>query len=211
MARKYKLSLVDKQFQEVSRITRTEAREKKPKNYQLSEIKFLTTYNPTLTKIDGTIRKHLSLFHSDDSLKQLFPVNTFSTIFKRNKDLTELLTPSKYSNPKNSRQNFITSCNKCDIRKYYMVFDRTSKCAVTGKMYYIKGQMNCESTNIIYLIACTKCLEQYVGSAIKFESRPRIHKSDVKTKKDRCQTARYFDNKMTSFLQSLCIFTCPAH
>ena len=29
-----------------------------------------------------------------------------------------------------------------------------------------------------------KCLEQYVGSAIKFKSRFRIHKSDTKTKKD---------------------------
>ena len=30
-----------------------------------------------------------------------------------------------------------------------------------------------------------KCLEQYVGSAIKFKSRFRIHKSDIKTKKGR--------------------------
>ena len=40
-----------------------------------------------------------------------------------------------------------------------------------------------------------KCLEQYVGSAIKFKSRFRIHKSDIKTKKDRCGTARHFNNK----------------
>ena len=40
-----------------------------------------------------------------------------------------------------------------------------------------------------------KCLEQYVGSTIKFESRFRIHKSDVATKTDRCWTARHFNNK----------------
>ena len=76
-----------------------------------------------------------------------------------------------------------------------MVFDRTFRCTVTGKVYYIKGEMNCESSNIIYLITCMKCLEQYVGSAIKFKSRFRIHKSDIKTKKDRCGTARHFNNK----------------
>ena len=42
--------------------------------------------------------------------------------------------------------------------------------------------MNCESTNTIYLITCMKCLEQYVSSTIMF----RIHKSDMKTKKDNC-------------------------
>ena len=105
--RDYKPLLVDKQFQEVSKITRTEARAKRPKTNQVSKIKFLTTYNPSLPKIDGIIRKHLSLLHSDDSLKQLFPANIFSTIFKRNKNLKEILALSKYPNPKNCRQNCI--------------------------------------------------------------------------------------------------------
>ena len=73
-----------------------------------------------------------------------------------------------------------------------MVFDRTFKCTPTDKVYYIKGEMNCENTNIIYLITCMKCLEQYVGSVIKFRSRFRIHKSHLKTKKDRCGTVRHF-------------------
>ena len=76
-----------------------------------------------------------------------------------------------------------------------MVFDRTFRCTFTGKVYYIKGEMNCEISNIIYLIKCVKCLEQYAGSAIKFKSKFRIHKSDIKTKKDSCWTARYFSNK----------------
>ena len=29
-------------------------------------------------------------------------------------------------------------------------------------------------------------LEQYVGSAVKFKTRFHIHKSDIKTKKERC-------------------------
>ena len=61
------------------------------------------------------------------------------------------------------------------------------------KVSYIKGEMNCESTNI-YLIKSMKFLEQYVGSTIKFKSRFRIHKSGIKTKKDRCETARHLIN-----------------
>ena len=76
-----------------------------------------------------------------------------------------------------------------------MVFDRNLKCTVTVKVYYIKGEMNCESTNIIYLITCMKCLEQYVGSAIKFKRRFRIDEYDIKTKKDPCETARHFNKK----------------
>ena len=34
----------------------------------------------------------------------------------------------------------------------------------------------------------------HVGSAIKFKTRFRIHKSDIKTKKERCGSARHFNN-----------------
>ena len=118
-------ALISGQTVKVSKITRTEARAKRPKNNQVSRINILTTYNSSLAKIDGIIKKHLSLLHNDDSVKQLFPANIFSTIFKRNKNLKELLAPSKYPNPENSRQNSITSCNKCDGCKNYTVFDRT--------------------------------------------------------------------------------------
>ena len=191
----YKPTLVDGQFQEVCKITRTEARAKGSKNNQLTKIKFLTTYNPSLPKIEGFIGKSISLLHSDDSFKQLFPANMFSTICRHNKNLEQLLAPSKNPNPKNSRQNSITSFKKCDICKNYILFDRNFKCTVTDKVYYIKCEMNCESTNIIYWITCMKCLEQYVGSATKFKSTFWIHKSDIKTKKDRCGTARHFNNK----------------
>ena len=59
----------------------------------VSRIKFLTTYNPSLPKIDGLSEKNCCLLHSDDSLKQLFPANIFSTIFKRNKNLKKILAP----------------------------------------------------------------------------------------------------------------------
>ena len=154
IARDYKPSLVDKQFQEVSIITRTEARAKRPKTNQVSKIKILTTHNPSLPKIDEIIGKHLSLLHSDDPIKQLFPAYIFSTIFKCNKNLKEILAPSRYPNPKNRTQNCITSCYKCDLCKNYMVFDRTFKYTVTVKVYYIKAEMNCESTNVIYIITC---------------------------------------------------------
>ena len=69
-----------------------------------------------------------------------------------------------------------------------MVFDNIFICTVTGKSYFIRGQLN-----VIYLTTCSKCLKQYAGSAVKFKTRFRIHKSDIKTKKEGCGSARYFN------------------
>jgi len=59
-----------------------------------------------------------------------------------------------------------------------MIFDTFFKCRVTGKTYYVKGDLSCESRNVVYMVSCTKCFEQYIGSAVNFKARFRIHKSD---------------------------------
>ena len=100
-----------------------------------------------------------------------------------------LISPSVYPKKINTKISRITSCNNCDIRKNYMI--DTFIFAVTGKSYFTTGQLKCETINVIYLETCSKCLEQYVGSAVKFKSRFRIHKSDIKTKKERCGSARH--------------------
>ena len=63
---------------------------------------------------------------------------------------------------------------------------------VSCKVYHIKGEMNCEGTNIIYFITCLKHFENYVVSAGNLKSGFWIHKSDVNL---HCATSRDFDNK----------------
>ena len=54
--------------------------------------------------------------------------------------------------------------------------------------------MKCTTNNIIYLLSCKNCGKQYVGSAIKFKERFRIHKSDINTRKIRCGMANHLLN-----------------
>ena len=51
-----------------------------------------------------------------------------------------------------------------------MIFGNTFFCIVTGKTYFIRGQLNCESINVIYIITCSRCLELYVGSSVNFKT-----------------------------------------
>ena len=101
-----------------------------------------------LPKIDGIIKKHISSLQSEDALETVFPKDYFRAIYKRNRNLNELIVPSVYPEKINTRISSITSCNNCDICKNYMVFDNTFICTVTGKSYFIRGQLNCESCQI---------------------------------------------------------------
>ena len=149
----YKPSLVDEQFKkQISKKSREDISKSKPKTNHVSKIKFVTKYNPRLPKIDGIIKKHISILHNDDALKTVFPKDCFSTIYKRNKSLKELIAPSIYPLKINTRISSITSCYNCDICKNYMIFDNTFICTVTRKSYFIRESINCESINVIYLV-----------------------------------------------------------
>ena len=108
------------------------------------------------------------------------------------------MAPSLYSKLNIKSNCTIVSCNKCDICKNFLIADSKFRCTVTGNTYFIKDNLPCDSCNVIYLITCSNCREQYVGSAKNFKQRFRIHKSYIKTNKNRCGTARYFNNKCCS-------------
>ena len=54
----------------------------------------------------------------------------------------------------------------------------------------MKGDLPGNSKSVIYLIICDKCKDEYIGLAVDFKPCSRVHKSDLKKKKERCGTSR---------------------
>ena len=141
IARDYHPGLVDKQFRKVEMTSRHNARKKNTKRKEVSKVKFITTFNPAIPSIEGLIRKHIHYLHADEVLKKAFPSNKFSVIYKRNKNLKEMVAPSLYPKPSIKSNHTIVSCNKCDICKNFLITDSKFRCTVTGKTYFIKGNL----------------------------------------------------------------------
>ena len=109
-----------------------------------------------------------------------------------------MITRSLYPKPSTKSNRTIVNCNKWDICKNFLITDNKFTCTATGNVSFIKGNLSCDSCNVVYLMPCSNCTEQYVGSAINFKQRFRIRKSDIKTNKDCCGTARHFNSKCCS-------------
>ena len=65
-----------------------------------------------------------------------------------------------------------------------MVFENILTCTITGKKYFVKDEFHYNSCNIIYLVECSICKQEHIGSALSLKQRFRIPKSDIKTNKD---------------------------
>ena len=78
--------------------SRHNARKKNTKRKKRSKVEFITIFNLAFPRIEVLIRKKIHYLHLDEVLKKAFPNNKFSVIYKRNKNLKEMVAPSLYTN-----------------------------------------------------------------------------------------------------------------
>ena len=84
-----------------------------------------------------------------------------------------------------------------DLQTLFAERKFTSK--VTGKIYFVKGNLSCNSKKVIYLTTCDKCKDEYIGSAVVFKPCFRVHKSDKKAKRETLWYLWTFQWKMLLF------------
>ena len=60
----------------------------------LNTVNFFTSYNPALANINKIVQNSLSVLHTDEDMKKPFPPNSHTTIYRREKNLKEMLSPS---------------------------------------------------------------------------------------------------------------------
>ena len=64
----------------------------------------------------------------------IFPQNTISVTYKRNKNLREILSPSLFPRTTKQNQCSIEKCNKkCDICKNFLVVSPDFACFITKR------------------------------------------------------------------------------
>ena len=69
------------------------------------------------------------------------------------------------------------------------IVDSSFSCTVTNRRYSVinpsKNPLNCSSTNIVYLISCSRCGVQYVGeTSLKLHERMNAHRYCIRKKKE---------------------------
>ena len=119
IARNYSPSLVVKQFQKVSQISRDNAQKPGSKVLGTNSVKFVTSHNPILSNLYSLINKYLPILHADLDLKEIFPRKSITTVYGRQKNFKEMLAPSSYPKFVNNQVNVIIPCNLCHLQTLF--------------------------------------------------------------------------------------------
>lgn len=125
--------------------------------------------------------KTLSNFLVKNKISVNLPHNTNSLILDETdaENINILEELDLENNPRVSTCN-IKRCLCCNYINPNYTFRSTN----TNNNYYFNTSMNCNVSNVIYLITCKKCKIQYVGeTGMKLKNRLNNHLSCIRTKK----------------------------
>ena len=135
----------------MSFLTEKDRRRKQEKQGKVSDIKLIATYNQALLKISKIIQNNLSYVHTDEDMNKFFPLVSLITLHREENNLKEILSSSIFSNKFSKNESSISSCNKCDICKNYLISDNKFKCKVLDRVYSVRISFSCKSTLMLFI------------------------------------------------------------
>ena len=142
------------------------------------------------------------MVNTDPRLSEVFPAPPL-TAYKVNRNLGTFLIRARIPRPAPFREhrvkNGMHKCKKnlrgCPV--CYFVFEtRMMKATATNAVVEIKGDLNCQTSGIIYCITCKKCMIQYIGTS-KLTAQARIsqHAGYIRNKNLSQPTGKHFNGR----------------
>ena len=142
-----------------------------------NRIPLIVTHNPANPNLNKIINKHWHLVEKCNN-NQTF-LDKPLVAYRRNKSLSDKLVRAKWDpNPTKGTTQTTSPCKtpwKCNFcPKKSNTGKYTS--SVTGRTYTGPTNYTCRTQNVVYLITCKQCKEQYVGETYRtFGERMKEH------------------------------------
>ena len=149
-------------------------------------IPFVTNFCPQIPYFTSIFAKLDNLISSEPHLKKVFSERPV-VAYRRCPTLRDTLVTSslKSLTPDNKPSGFY-HCHRRNCTTCKHSEESTTLYSYQEQTYRnIRGHVNCNASNVVYLISCKKCLKQYVGeTGRKLKTRITEHMGYIRRNKD---------------------------
>ena len=177
--RKYPTTLLDEAIEKVRKMDRLSLLRPTPKKCT-DKIRLLMNYNPMNPNLQDILKKFEGLLLM--ARKSAITPEQMQITYSRSPNLKDNLVKSNIDflpKPKLSQPCLQPRCLTCSHMNTSQVISSKEK-----HSYPIRGNFNCKSNDIIYVMTCNICNIQYVGeTSNSMNCRCRGHKSSIRTNK----------------------------
>ena len=179
--RQYKEKRVRRVINEVKAIPRETLLGPSSQN-STNRIPFVTNYCPQLPRFNSIFRKYECILKSDEHLNKVFPEKPV-VAYRRTPTLRDILVKSNLKPilPEPSKPHGFYHCHRHNCTTCSHSIESTTFYAHhTGTNHNVQGYITCNTSNVIYIITCTKCNKQYIGeTGRKLKTRISEHLRNI--------------------------------
>ena len=170
---------------------------------ELNVLPFVLTYHPDLPKVREIINKHWPIIESSSTLSEIFTERP-TMAYRRPKSLRDLHVRAKLKPDMRDDEPLgeTRPCGKARCKTCKMITPTQIAKSASGAIIKLRCNTSCKTTNVVYLITCTKCGKQYVGeTGDHVNQRMNGHRDDWKHKRfERSPVAEHFCSPEHDFL-----------
>ena len=189
--------MINSAIEKARNVPRSEALKRVSRKNSSRRPVFVINYDPRLPSIPDIVRKHWRSMTQDPRLKEIFPEPPL-VAYKRPKNIRDKLIRSKVPPPTKIPKRKVPGmkkCNKCSVCPFIQE-GKTVKATSTNFKVDINSSVTCSTTNVIYLLGCDKCPQQYIGETERMlKDRFLEHKGYANSNNQTKATGLHFSQK----------------
>ena len=188
--------MIESAIERARKIPRTEALKRVHREKTSNRPVFVINFDPRLPSIPSIVKKHWRTMAQDPRLKEIFPLPPL-VAYKRPPNIRDSLIRAKVPrpNPNKPKRNLpgMKQCLNCGVCPYVRV-GKSVRSTNNNYQIEINTSVNCSSSNVIYMVGCKKCTQQYIGETERsIRERFREHMGYVKASLKNKATGQHFN------------------
>ena len=105
----------------------------------------------------------MAILQNDDKMKNVLQKNPIIKSHRQPKNLKKLITRAKFEEKQNDIPPSISKCGRSNCGICDILVKGESFKFQNGPLFKVKTNMDCSSKNLLYVIKCEGCEENYIG------------------------------------------------
>jgi len=170
-------------IQRASEINRQSSLQPKQRGKE-TRIPLVATYHPSLPSFNKVLTSKHPILHACSKLKEVLPDPPL-VAYRRPKNLRDLLVKANVaSTTKEPPGNYRCGSSRCKTCPALLT-TKEFVSHITGEKHLLKNKVTCKSSNVIYMIQCALCGQQYVGETGQpLHARMNNHRAYITQKRE---------------------------
>ena len=167
--RDYRPGIVDAAINKAKAIPRSEALKRVVRPKTSERPVFVVKYDPRLPSVTQIVQKHWRSMVTNPQMAEVFPAPPLIA-YTRPKTLKDHLIRAKVPSSKRPKRMIpgMHKCGKFSCRICpYVSTGKIIKAKYTNAVVQLSKSFDCQTTNVVYIVTCKKCKDQYIGQTKK--------------------------------------------